>query len=163
MNITPQLSCGDTCQIWMWFNEWNSRFCTIENFAHEVNEMSFGNPTLGPSCREPSGTNNHYWGVNTHDIVSAINDIAYSSSWYYWFQQTGFNFQTQIIFIGMIISVPSYLYMIRLYLTWCNLPKRYDHCWFRRIEQIYSELSRCYYRSFSILWAILLVIIRHWY
>ena len=35
----------NTCQIWMWFNDSNSYFCTIENFAYgEINEQSFGNP-----------------------------------------------------------------------------------------------------------------------
>ena len=42
--VSPQLSCGDTCQIWMWFKS-NSYFCKIENFAYgEINERSFSNP-----------------------------------------------------------------------------------------------------------------------
>ena len=37
--------CGDTCQIWMWFEEFNMYFCHIENFAYgEINEWSFSNP-----------------------------------------------------------------------------------------------------------------------
>ena len=41
--VSPQLSCGDTCQIWMWCKESN-RY-GIENFAYgELNERSFGNP-----------------------------------------------------------------------------------------------------------------------
>ena len=43
--VSPQLSCGDTCQIWMWFEKSNMYFCEIENFAYgEINERSFSNP-----------------------------------------------------------------------------------------------------------------------
>ena len=43
--VSPQLSCGDTCQIWMWFQESNGYFSKIENFAdEEINERSFCNP-----------------------------------------------------------------------------------------------------------------------
>ena len=49
--VSPQLSYGDTCQIWMWFRESNSYFCKIENFAYgEISERSFRNPH--PSSRE---------------------------------------------------------------------------------------------------------------
>ena len=44
-----QLSCSDTCQIWMWFRESNRYFCKIENFAFvEISEQSFGNPHPRP-------------------------------------------------------------------------------------------------------------------
>ena len=43
--VSPQLSCDDTCQIWMWFRESNRYFCKIENFAYgEISEQSFSNP-----------------------------------------------------------------------------------------------------------------------
>ena len=43
--VSPQLSCGDTCQIWMWFEESNRYFCKIENFAYgEISKRSFSNP-----------------------------------------------------------------------------------------------------------------------
>ena len=43
--VSPQLSCGDTCQIWMWFRESNRYLCKIENFAYrEISERSFSNP-----------------------------------------------------------------------------------------------------------------------
>ena len=43
--VSPQLSCGDTCQIWMWFKGSNSYFCKIEKFAYgEINERSFSSP-----------------------------------------------------------------------------------------------------------------------
>ena len=43
--VSPQLSCGDTCQKWKWFKESNRYFCQIENFAYgEFNERSFSNP-----------------------------------------------------------------------------------------------------------------------
>ena len=36
--VLPQLSCGDTCQIWMWFKGSNSYICKIENVAYgEIN------------------------------------------------------------------------------------------------------------------------------
>ena len=28
--VSPQLSCGDTCQIWMWFKEYMRYFCKIK-------------------------------------------------------------------------------------------------------------------------------------
>ena len=31
--VSPQLSCGDACQIWMRFNEFDSHFCKIEHFS----------------------------------------------------------------------------------------------------------------------------------
>ena len=43
--VSSQRSCGDTCQIWMWFRESNRYFCKIENFAYgEISERSFSNP-----------------------------------------------------------------------------------------------------------------------
>ena len=42
--VSPQLSCGDSCQLWMWFWESNRYFCKIENFAYgEISERSFSN------------------------------------------------------------------------------------------------------------------------
>ena len=42
--VSPQLSCGDTWQIWMWFKESNRYFCKIENFAYgKISERSFSN------------------------------------------------------------------------------------------------------------------------
>ena len=43
--VSPQLSCGDTCQIWMWFKYSNRYFGEIENFAYrEINKRSFSEP-----------------------------------------------------------------------------------------------------------------------
>ena len=43
--VSPQLSCGDTCQIWMWSKESNRFFRKIVNCAYgEINERSFSNP-----------------------------------------------------------------------------------------------------------------------
>ena len=42
--VSLQLSCGDTCQIWMWCKEFNRYFDRIENFAYgEINERNFSN------------------------------------------------------------------------------------------------------------------------
>ena len=44
--VSPQLSCGDTCQIRMWCKESNRYTGRLENFAYrEINERSFSNPT----------------------------------------------------------------------------------------------------------------------
>ena len=49
--VSPQLSCGDTCQIWMWFRESNRYFCKIENFAYgEISERSLVTPTPEHQC-----------------------------------------------------------------------------------------------------------------
>ena len=66
--VSPQLSCGDTCQIWMWSKESNRYFCKIENFAcGEISERSFSNPhTRNVACFNPLGwtmriTRNMLW------------------------------------------------------------------------------------------------------
>ena len=44
-NIWQLLSCGDTCQIWLWFKECQRYFYEIENFACvEIDEWNFSNP-----------------------------------------------------------------------------------------------------------------------
>ena len=46
--VSPQLSCGDTCQMWMWFKESNRYFCKIKNLgSEEINERNFSNPHPG--------------------------------------------------------------------------------------------------------------------
>ena len=43
--VSPQLSCGDTCQIWMRLKWSNRYFGKVENSAYgEINERSFSNP-----------------------------------------------------------------------------------------------------------------------
>ena len=50
--VSPQVSCGDTCQIWMWFDESNMYFCETENFAYgEINEPSLSTPHPWPVVR----------------------------------------------------------------------------------------------------------------
>ena len=52
--VWPQLSCGDTCQIWMRFKECSRYFCEIENCTYgEIDERSFSNPhpcSTNPFC-----------------------------------------------------------------------------------------------------------------
>ena len=44
---SPQLSCGDICQIWQWLKESYKYFCKIENFHNEeILKRSFNNPHL---------------------------------------------------------------------------------------------------------------------
>ena len=38
--VSPQLSCGDTCQIWMWLNRSNKYFCKREISVTE--KLSYG-------------------------------------------------------------------------------------------------------------------------
>ena len=43
--VSPQFSCSDTCQLWMWFKEFTRNFYKIKNVANgEINEWSFSNP-----------------------------------------------------------------------------------------------------------------------
>ena len=51
--VSPQLSCGDICQIWMWYKEYNRYFGRIKNLAYgEINERSFSNPHPWTAMRE---------------------------------------------------------------------------------------------------------------
>ena len=43
--VAPQLSCGDTYQIWMWLEEYNRKFFKITYFAYgEINQRNFSDP-----------------------------------------------------------------------------------------------------------------------
>ena len=43
--MSPQLSCGDICQIWTRFKDSNICFYKIENFSNgEINELGFSKP-----------------------------------------------------------------------------------------------------------------------
>ena len=74
--VSPQLSCGDICQIWMWCEESNRYFSRMENFAYgQINERSFSNPHtrigglsyyIHSSMRKPTCT------TNVHFIFSSI-------------------------------------------------------------------------------------------
>ena len=56
--VSPQLSCGDTYQIWMLFKASNRYFCKIEYFAYgEINERSFSNP-------------HRWWPVSTQTSIN---------------------------------------------------------------------------------------------
>ena len=73
--VSPQLSCGDTCQIWMWFRESNRYFCKIKNFAYgEISERSF--------------SNHHPWQIRCHtfscniDMHTIFDCLNISAFWY---------------------------------------------------------------------------------
>ena len=55
--VSLQLSCSGTCQIWMWFKESRRHFRKMENFAYgEINEWSFSNPHpwfIRPNMQQP--------------------------------------------------------------------------------------------------------------
>ena len=62
--VLPQLSCGDTCQIWMWFRESNRYFCKIENCAYgEISERSFSNP--------------HPWKCASQNLIKTTYLVVY--------------------------------------------------------------------------------------
>ena len=43
--VSPHLSCGDTCQIWMWCKESNRYFDRIETFVYgEIKDLSNPHP-----------------------------------------------------------------------------------------------------------------------
>ena len=59
--VSPQLSCGDTCQIWMQFEESHMYFCHIENFPYgEINKWSFCNPHPRSSDLRKLYCNKHF-------------------------------------------------------------------------------------------------------
>ena len=47
--VSLQLSCSDTCQIWMWFKESNMYFCHIENFAYVIMEQLTNRALVTPT------------------------------------------------------------------------------------------------------------------
>ena len=80
--VSPQLSCGDTCQIWMSFKESNMYFCKIENFAYgEINERSFCNPH--PWCPQVPGHQqalqwlfiDDHWYPHLHSLSKIVANI----------------------------------------------------------------------------------------
>ena len=81
--VSPQLSCGDTCQIWMWFRESNSYFCKIENLAYgEISERSFSNPhpwTSHKPCYRGLGFHNrtHFILYTTSIHMRKFSDITF--------------------------------------------------------------------------------------
>ena len=65
--VLPQLSCGDTCQIWM-----NRYFDSIKNFAYgEINERSFSNPHPKPNLWEDVPLGSH-WPIPVHYDFSSF-------------------------------------------------------------------------------------------
>ena len=72
--VSPQLSCGGTCQIYTWIKESKRYFCQIENFAcREINEQSFSNPH--PWLR---------WAMGPFVDILPINDCIIKEVWLYW-------------------------------------------------------------------------------
>ena len=73
--VSPQLSCGDTCQIWMWFRESNRYFCEIENLAYgEISERSFSNP-------HPSTVWCQYWRQRVGILTILSFQYKYNRLW----------------------------------------------------------------------------------
>ena len=71
--VSPQLSCGGTCQIYMWFKESKRYYCQIEHFASgETNERNFSNPL--------PRTINHQLAMvsKPSEYINALCQILYS-------------------------------------------------------------------------------------
>ena len=50
--VSPQLSCGDTCQIWTWYSIAHMYFDDVENWENNgTEEMGLVTPTPGGWCR----------------------------------------------------------------------------------------------------------------
>ena len=87
--VLPQLSCGNTCQIWMWFRESNRYFCKIENFAYgEISERSFSNP-------HPCTVSMGLWDIChsatlhnpvRHEVLRLFASLCYDTLLNRWFQ-----------------------------------------------------------------------------
>ena len=80
--VSPQLSCGDTCQIWMWFMESNSYFCKIENFAYgEISERSFSNPhpSAGKVTLKSLGNIGQHMAALKRNMMTSSNDDLFSA------------------------------------------------------------------------------------
>ena len=98
--VAAQLSCGDTCQIWMWFEESNMYFWQVENFAYgEINERSFSWRTVsgvrkmasnwlcisgnGYNCNGfrkiamPRGPLRHLWLDKVYSVGQRVQEIHY--------------------------------------------------------------------------------------
>ena len=59
-----QLSCSDTCQIWMWCKESNGYFGKIENLAYgEFKEWILSNPTpdILHICNQAYQNHHFFW------------------------------------------------------------------------------------------------------
>ena len=78
--VSPQLSCGDTWQIWTWLKVFNLYFCKIKISRNgEINERSFSNPhpwsPLKP-CRYSSNTGKR----NIIDFSFPMGTSTYSAN-----------------------------------------------------------------------------------
>ena len=68
--VLPQLSCGDTCQIWMWFKESNRYHCKINNFAYREIEKG-ALVTTTPGLKAPWES---YWMID-----NIFKNISYAN------------------------------------------------------------------------------------
>ena len=67
--VSPQPSCGDTCQIWSWFKRSSRHFCKIHSVLNgEGNELRFNDPHV---CRTQ-----HTLSQNKSQSVVIPDDIC---------------------------------------------------------------------------------------
>ena len=89
--VLPQLSCGDTCQIWISLKECSRPFCEIENFAYgEIDERSFSNPH--PRAQKDQGNHStlhmgHCHSLERMELISGkvmlFNETRFVGKWNY--------------------------------------------------------------------------------
>ena len=127
--MSPQLSCGDTCQIWMWFEESNMYFCETEIFAYgEINERSFSNP--------------HPWSVSLsleHNGLKALPFLDGISNWFF------SHFRCKSSFC-IWLSASSQSRLPQLLITWQHISKSmYNKChslWIVSSKLIFEYYNR---------------------
>ena len=51
LSYFADVDCGDICQIWMWFEYFNTYFCKFEIFLNgEINERGISTPPVSEQC-----------------------------------------------------------------------------------------------------------------
>ena len=79
--VLPQLSCGDTCRMWKWFELSNWYLCKIKKIPYrEIDQRSFSNPH--PWSGAEAGTFQDKY-INT---MAADDLVTHQQSWFSWYR-----------------------------------------------------------------------------
>ena len=81
--VSPQLSCGDACQILMWYKEPNRYFGRIENLAYgEINERSFSNPHPSTWTLKCLNTRTHRSTITcyVHEVTNRATTLQWQNT-----------------------------------------------------------------------------------
>ena len=89
--VSPQLSCGDTWQIWTWLKVSDLYFCKIKISRNgEINERSFSNPHPWPPTGAPFTVRNElieHWVLDVNKLLDKHTSVGCEYSSTSWFQQ----------------------------------------------------------------------------